>query len=143
MGTNSKENVGLCFTHTPETRPEGPSRSVVTIALHTRRRARAHCTSSTLIGGNQLRCFHPTLEGPTGYVNVIRWMYSLHGFLHGIEWIVFHWSFGLFSKPHLLEVGQTQNREIMVLWMFIIVDLFYFIMCEDPHGLNFIEIAFG
>jgi hypothetical protein len=32
------------------------------------------------------------------------------------------------SKNHLLEVGQTQNRESMALGMFTIVDLFYFIM---------------
>ena len=34
---------------------------------------------------------------------------------------------------HLLEVGLTQNGETMALRMLIIVDLFYFIMCEDPH----------
>ena len=44
------------------------------------------------------------------------------------------WSRGLISQTtHLLEVGLTQNREIMALWTLIAVDLFYFIMCEDPH----------
>ena len=36
-------------------------------------------------------------------------------------------------KNHLLEVGLTQNREAMALRILTIVDLFYFIMCEDPH----------
>ena len=36
-------------------------------------------------------------------------------------------------KNHLLEVGLTQNREIMALWTFTTVDLFYFIMREDPR----------
>ena len=31
---------------------------------------------------------HTTLEGPTKYANA-RWMESLHGFLHGSEWIMF------------------------------------------------------
>jgi hypothetical protein len=43
------------------------------------------------------------------------------------------WSLGLFSKNHLLEVGLTQNRETMAFQMLTIVDLFDFIMCEDPH----------
>jgi hypothetical protein len=42
-----------------------------------------------------------------------------------VTWIIF--------KNRLLEVGLTQNRETMALRMFITVDLFYFIMCEDPH----------
>ena len=41
------------------------------------------------------------------------------------EWTIF--------QNHLLDVGLTQNREIMALWMFTTVDLFYFITCEDPH----------
>jgi hypothetical protein len=42
-----------------------------------------------------------------------------------VTWIIF--------KNHLLEVGRTQNRESMALRMLTIVDLFYFIVCEDPH----------
>jgi hypothetical protein len=42
------------------------------------------------------------------------------------------WSLGLFSI-NLLEVGLTQKRETMELRRLTIVDLFYFIMCEDPH----------
>jgi hypothetical protein len=34
------------------------------------------------------------------------------------------WSFGLFSKNHLLEVGLTQNWETMALWTLMIVGLF-------------------
>ena len=36
-------------------------------------------------------------------------------------------------RNHFLEVGLTQNRETMALRMFTTVDLFYFIMFEDPH----------
>jgi hypothetical protein len=32
-----------------------------------------------------------------------------------------------------LEVDLTQNWETMALRTLITVDLFYFIMCEDPH----------
>ena len=46
-------------------------------------------------------------------------------------------SLGLFKKTHLLEVGLTQNRETMALQALTTVELFYFIMCEDPI---FIEI---
>ena len=41
-----------------------------------------------------------------------------------VTWIIF--------KNFLLEVGLTQTWETMALQMFRIVDLFYFIMCEDP-----------
>ena len=41
-----------------------------------------------------------------------------------VTWIIF--------KNHILEVGLTQNQwKTMALRMLIIVDLFYFIMCED------------
>ena len=36
-------------------------------------------------------------------------------------------------KNHFLKVGLTQNHETMALRMLTSVDLFYFIMCEDPH----------
>ena len=36
-------------------------------------------------------------------------------------------------KNHLLEVGLTQYQETMALRTLTIVDLFYFIMCEDMH----------
>ena len=52
------------------------------------------------------------------------------------------WSLGLFSQNHLLEVGLTQHRETMALWMFTTVGLFYFIMCECVNR-KIIEIAFG
>jgi hypothetical protein len=42
-----------------------------------------------------------------------------------------------------LEVGLTQNREIIALQMLTTIDLFYFIMCEDPHEQKFIKKAFG
>jgi hypothetical protein len=47
------------------------------------------------------------LEGPTEYVNA-RWMKSLHGFLHGIEWIMFHGHLYYFQKPPLGGRSNTK-----------------------------------
>ena len=85
-------------------------------ASHTRLRARDHYTSSTVIIGKDGAgpgLLHTTLEGPTEYVNA-RWMSSLHGFLHGIEWTMFYITWTIF-KNHFLEVGLTQNPKIMAL----------------------------
>ena len=71
------------------------------------------------------------LEGATKYVNA-RWMQSLHGFLHGIKWIMFHGHLDFF-KNHLLEVGLTQNQGTMALQTLTTVGLFYFVMSEDPY----------
>ena len=109
-----------------------------------RLRARDRFTSSTLIsgkGGAGLGSLHTTLEGPTEYVKA-RWMLNLQGFLHGIEWIMFHGHLDHFQN-HLLEVGLTQNWETMPLRMLTTVDLFYPIMCEDLCGNKLIEMAFG
>jgi hypothetical protein len=46
-------------------------------------------------------------------------------------------------ENHLLEVAMTQNWETVAFRTLTTVDLFYFIMCEDPHESKFIEIAFG
>jgi hypothetical protein len=72
---------------------------------HTRLRAREHYTSTTLIGGKGgagPSSLHTMLEGPTEYLNA-RWIhgYSLHGFLHGIDWIMFHIHLEYFQKPPL------------------------------------------
>ena len=53
------------------------------------------------------------------------------------------WSLGLFSKTTSWEVGPTQNRETIALQMLTTIDLFYFIMCKDPHEQKLIELAFG
>jgi hypothetical protein len=42
-----------------------------------------------------------------------------------VAWIIF--------KNHLLEVGLTQNQEVMALRTVTTVDLVYSIMSEDPH----------
>ena len=42
-----------------------------------------------------------------------------------VTWIVI--------KNHFLEVSLTQNHETMALRTLTTVDLFYCIMCEDPH----------
>ena len=60
---------------------------------------------------------------------------AFNGSCFKVTWTIF--------KNHLLEVGLTQNQEIMALRTLTTVDLFYFNMCEDPHEFKFIEIAFG
>jgi hypothetical protein len=42
-----------------------------------------------------------------------------------VTWTIF--------KNHFLEVGLTQNLETMALGMLTIIELFYFVMYEDPH----------
>ena len=61
-------------------------------------------------------------------------VYTLHGFLHGIEWIMFH--------GHLHQFQKRQNQETMALQTLTIVDVFYSIMCESPCAWTFIGIAF-
>jgi hypothetical protein len=41
-----------------------------------------------------------------------------------VNWIIF--------QNHLLEVDLTQNQETTTLITLTSIDLFYFIMCEDP-----------
>jgi hypothetical protein len=70
---------------------------------HKRLRAHVYYTSSTLIGRKSRSnpsLLHTLLEGPTKYVNA-RWMWCLHGSLHGIEWITFHGHLDYFPKPPL------------------------------------------
>ena len=75
--------------------------------------ARDHHTSSTLIGGKSgasPSSLHTMLEWPTEYVNA-RWMSSLHGFLHGIEWITFHGHLDYFQKSPLGGRPNTKLRD--------------------------------
>ena len=77
--------------------------AIVRPTSHTRLRTRDHYASSTLIGGKGgagPSSLHTMLEGPTEYVNA-RWMSSLHGFMHGIEWIMFHGHLDYFQKLSL------------------------------------------
>ena len=61
----------------------------------------------------------PTCKGHTAsYI-------ASNGLCFMVTWTIF--------KNHLLEVGLTQNREIMVFWTLTTIDLFYFMMCEDTH----------
>ena len=65
-----------------------------------RLRARDHYTSSTPIdgkGGATPNSLQTTFEGSMEYVNA-RWMYSLHGFLHDIEWIMLRCYLDYFQK---------------------------------------------
>ena len=45
-------------------------------------------------------------------------------------------------KNHLLEVGLTQNWEIMALQKLTTIVLLCFIMCDDVHEWKFVEVAF-
>ena len=68
-----------------------------------RLRARDRYISSTLIGGKGgagPSSLHTTLEGPAESVNA-RWMWSLHVFLHGVKWIMFHGHLDYFQNPLL------------------------------------------
>ena len=58
-------------------------------------------------GAGSSSLLHTTLEGPTEYVTV-RWMWSLHGFLHGIEQIMFRGHLDCFWKPLLW--GRSNTR---------------------------------
>ena len=80
---------------------------------HTRLRARDHYTSSTLIGGKGgagPTSLHTTLEWLTTHVNA-RWTSSLHGFLHGIKWIMFHGCLNYFQKSFLGGRPTTKPRD--------------------------------
>ena len=70
-------------------------------ASHTRLIAHDHYISTTLVGGKGgpgPSSLHTMLERPMEHVN-LRWMYTLHGFLHGIKWIMFHGRLDYFQKP--------------------------------------------
>ena len=98
---------------------------------HTGLRARDHYTSSTLIGGKGE-------AGPSCFTLRLRdqqsmWMQdgckdymASHGPCFMVTWTI--------SKNHLVEVGPTQNRETMALRTLMTVDLFHFMMREDPHA---------
>ena len=83
--------------------PSCESTSDARATSDTRLRAHDHYASSTLVGGKGgagPSSFHNMLDGPTNYVNA-RWMKSLHGFLYGIKWNIFHGHLDYFSKPPL------------------------------------------
>jgi hypothetical protein len=86
---------------------------------HTRLRARDdYYTSSTLIGGEggaRPSSLLPTrLEGPTEHVNGMQdgCRVYLDGFLHGIEWIVFHGHLDCFQKPFFGSRFNTTGRKL-------------------------------
>ena len=71
-----------------------------------------------------------------------RWMQTLHGFLHGIEWIMFRGHLDYFQKPP--HGGRPNSKQkTTTLGMLTTVGLFYFFICEDPHEWKSIEIACG
>jgi hypothetical protein len=77
---------------------------------HMRLRACDHYTSSTFIGENGgvgPSSLHTLLEGPTEHVDA-RWMFSLRGFLRGIEWIMFY---GHLDYSQKLPLGGRPNKK--------------------------------
>jgi hypothetical protein len=123
-----------------------PSKRNIRVASHTRLRARDHYTSCTLIGGEGgagSSLLHTMLEGPTECTSECKmdvkstWIPTWHPMddVFMVTWIIF--------KNHLLEVGLTQNQETMALRTLTTINLFYFIMCEELHEEQFIEIACG
>ena len=75
--------------------------------LHTR----DHFTSTIVIGGKGKvgpSLLHTILEGPMEYMTA-RWMSSLHGFLHNIEWIMFHGHLNYSQKSPL---GGRPNTKL-------------------------------
>ena len=66
--------------------------------------------------------------------------FALYGFLHDIEWTMFHGHLDYFQKSSL--GGQTQNQETMALRTLTTVGLFYFIMSKDLPEQRFIKIPF-
>ena len=103
---------------------------------HTSLRARDYYTSSTLIGAKgRAGPTSPILEGPTEDVNARMW--STHGFLHGIEWIMLHGHLDYFQKPSLGSmIGLTQSRETMRLWTLTTVGSFYFYHVWGPAWIK-------
>ena len=70
------------------------------------------------------------LRDPMEYLNA-RWMQSLHGFLHNIEWIIFHGHLDYFWKSPLGGRPNT-NQETMALRT--LTPLVYFIIsCVRTH----------
>jgi hypothetical protein len=82
----------------------------------------------------QVRCFTlRTLEGPTEYVSECKMDVKVYmdSYMasNGSCFMVTRTIF----ENHLLEVGLTQNREIMALRTLATDDLFHFIMVEGLH----------
>ena len=98
--THSSGPSSVVWSHLELAPPPFPSMRATSNA---RLRATDHYTSSILIGGKGgagPNSLHIVLEGPKEYVNA-RWMWSPHGFLHGIGWIMFHGHLDDFQKPPL------------------------------------------
>ena len=76
---------------------------------------------------------HTMLEGAMEYVRECKvdvkstWTPTRHWM------IMFHDHLDYLQKPPLGVKPNTKNHETMTLWMLSPVDLFYFIMCEDPR----------
>ena len=94
---------------------------------HTRLRAPDRYTSSTPIGGKggagPSSLLHTMLEGPIECVNA-KWKESLHGFMHGIKWIMFHGHLDCFRKSSLggrpnIKVGDHGTTNVHNRWFIL------------------------
>jgi hypothetical protein len=71
-------------------------------------------------------------------------MYSLHGFLHGIKWIMFHGHLDCFQQPRLRGRPETKPGDHGTMGISMPSIYYIFIMCEEPPPLmSWIYIAFG
>ena len=109
---------------TPLTRPLGPLRTRDWEPVTTTHEALSLAEKAEPV---QVR-FTTTFEGPTEYVNA-RWMWSLHGSLHGIEWIVFHGYLDCFQKPPLGgrlntnplgDHGTPNGHNCWIIWFYYV-----------------------
>ena len=112
---------------------------------HTRLRACDHYTSSTLVGGEGgagPSLLHTTLRGQRS-IWMARWMWSLHRFLHIIEWIMFHGHLdysqkSLFGDRYSTKLGDHGTPNAHNCWYI----LFYHVW--GPAWIKkIIEIAVG
>jgi hypothetical protein len=102
---------------------------------HTRLRACDHYISSTLIGGKRRSRSDFGSHYTWGSTGVCECQDGCKVYMDSymasnkacfmVIWTIL--------KIHLLEVGLTQDWDTMALWMLTTIDLFYCIMCEDPH----------
>jgi hypothetical protein len=109
--------------------------------LHTRDRKPATITlrALSLVEKAELVqvLLHTMLEGPTDYANA-RWMWSLHGFPHSIQWIMFHGHLDYFQKPPLGDRRNTKPEDsgTVALQTFIYLILSCMRTCKNRNLLK-------
>jgi hypothetical protein len=66
-----------------------------------------------------------------------KWMWSLHGFVHGVKWRSSFTVTWIIFKNHLLEVDLTQNRETIALQK--LTHNCWFILFHHVWGLRMVR----